>query len=93
MAVGAILYLWSIQFLYACSGNENVIQNLAHAMETHMICHNYRIYHKNRIFMHALVDVVQWLGGRLCYLYELFTLLCKKTKPQFITCVPCGVGC
>jgi hypothetical protein len=33
----------------------------AHVMETPTICHNYRIYHKNRIYMHApmCVDVVQ----------------------------------
>jgi hypothetical protein len=41
----------------------------------------------------ALVDMVQWLGGGLCYLYELFTLLRKKTEPQFMACVPRGVGC
>jgi hypothetical protein len=26
---------------------------IAHAMETLTICHNYRIYHKNRIYMHV----------------------------------------
>jgi hypothetical protein len=52
-------------------------------METFTICHNYWIYYKNRIYMHApaRVDVVQWLGGSLCYLYELFMLLRKKTEP------------
>jgi hypothetical protein len=34
------------------------------AMKTPTICHNYRIYHKNRICMHAPahVHVIQWLG-------------------------------
>jgi hypothetical protein len=54
-----------------------------------MICHNYRIYHKNRIckYAPAYVDVVQWLGGFfLCYLYgiryfcELFTLFMQKNR-------------
>jgi hypothetical protein len=47
-----------------------------HAIKTPKKCHNYRIYHKIRIYMHALVhvDVVQWLGGFLWYLYELFLL-------------------
>jgi hypothetical protein len=33
----------------------------AHAMKTPTICHDYRIYHKNRICMHAptRVDVVK----------------------------------
>jgi hypothetical protein len=46
-----------------------------HAMETHKICNNDLIYHKNMICMHApaCVDMVQWLGGILCYLYEIFT--------------------
>jgi hypothetical protein len=47
----------------------------AHAIETPTICHNYRIYHENRICVHASarVDVVQWLSAFLCYLYEIFT--------------------
>jgi hypothetical protein len=48
----------------------------ANAMETHMICHNYRIYHKNRIHIHApvRVDVIEWLVEFVWYLLEIFTL-------------------
>jgi hypothetical protein len=71
-----------------------------HAMETPMICHNYKIYHKNRICMQepARVHVVQWLGE--VFMLSLWTIyaisvkyLCylrKKTWPQFMVCVPCG---
>jgi hypothetical protein len=33
-------------------------------MKNPTICHNYRIYHENKICIHALVrvHVVQWLG-------------------------------
>jgi hypothetical protein len=65
-----------------------------------MICHNYRIYYKNKICMHAPthVHVVQWLGEVFYYLFELFTLfmwsiyaICaKKIEPQFMACVPHG---
>jgi hypothetical protein len=73
-----------------------------HAMETPMICHNYKIYHKNRICMQepARVHVVQWLGE--VFMLSLWTIyaisvkyLCylrfaqKKTWPQFMACVPC----
>jgi hypothetical protein len=35
-----------------------------HAIKTHTNYHNYGIYHKNRIYMHAPahVHVIQWLG-------------------------------
>jgi hypothetical protein len=48
---------------------------------------------------YALVYMVEWLGGGLCYLYELLTLFSrtiyaitqkKKTEPQFMSCVPRG---
>jgi hypothetical protein len=72
------LATWLLEILYIYGGNKAFKSNqphavememsskiCAHAMETPTICHNYRIYHKNRICMHApqLVDVVQWLGG------------------------------
>jgi hypothetical protein len=45
-----------------------------HAMKTHMIFHNYQIYYKNRICMHAPVHVhvVQWLGG--VFMLSLWTI-------------------
>jgi hypothetical protein len=46
----------------------------AHAIETLMIFHNYRIYHKNMICMHASVRVHVVQMRFFCYLYELFTL-------------------
>jgi hypothetical protein len=67
-------------------------------METHTICHNYRIYHKNRICMYAL-RMCTWSSGWaefLCYLFELFTLFVwtiysiRAKKPQFMDCVPRG---
>jgi hypothetical protein len=46
------------------------------AMETATICYNYRIYHKNKICMHALARVHGSRGWArfLCHLYKLFTL-------------------
>jgi hypothetical protein len=70
-------------------------------METPTICHNYRIYHKNRIYMHAptCMNVVQLLGGVLCYLYEplhyfyeLFTPFVQKIGTTIMACIPRGVG-
>jgi hypothetical protein len=51
-------------------------------METPTICHNYRIYHKNRICTHvpARVDVVQCLGKVFMLSYELFTLFAQKNR-------------
>jgi hypothetical protein len=43
----------SSKFLLACSGNENIIQICVHAMETHMICHNFLDLHKNINRMHT----------------------------------------
>jgi hypothetical protein len=45
-------------------------------MKTPTIFHNYLIYHKNKIYMHATAHVhsaqVQWLGKVLCHIYKLF---------------------
>jgi hypothetical protein len=46
----------------------------ADTMETSTICHNYRIYHKNRICMHVLVHGSSGWTAFLCHLYELFML-------------------
>jgi hypothetical protein len=63
-------------------------------MKTPTICHNYRIYHKNRICMHAraYVHVVSWLGRvfmlSLWTIYTIFVdyllYLPKKIEPQFL---------
>jgi hypothetical protein len=53
----------TIQFLRACSGNEN-------AMETHMICIIIEIYHKNRICMLRL-RVWTWFGGWTVFIVSL----------------------
>jgi hypothetical protein len=48
----------------------------ADAMESFTICHNYRIYHKNRVCMHAHARVhgsSVW-SRFLRHLYGLFTL-------------------
>jgi hypothetical protein len=55
-------------------------------METPTICNNYRIYHKNRIFMYVLARVGFYAITMkyLHYLCELFALFTQKTKPQFM---------
>jgi hypothetical protein len=102
MTVGAILYLWRHPFFARMQWKQKISSKIcAHAMETLTICHNYRIYHKNRICKHAPLDVVQWLGGVLCYLYELFKLflsniyaICaKKIEPQLWLASRMRVGC
>jgi hypothetical protein len=59
-------------------------------MKTSTICHNYQIYHKNRICMSS-----GW-ARFLCHLYELFTLFLWTIyaiciEPLFMLCVPGGV--
>jgi hypothetical protein len=71
-----------------------------HTIKTHTVCHNYRIYYKNRTCMHAL-SIYTWSSDWaefLCYLYELFMLFLwtiyaihVKTEPQFMACVPRGL--
>jgi hypothetical protein len=67
MTLGAILYLWNYP-VFACMQWKKKISSHDR--------HNYRIYHKNRICMHAhaRVHVVQWMSDVLCYLYKLFML-------------------
>jgi hypothetical protein len=60
-----------------------------HAMKTPTICHNFWIYHKNKISMHAAVhvhvDVVYAISmNYLRYFCELFLLFAQKTEPQFM---------
>jgi hypothetical protein len=76
MAVGANLYLWSHPLFAQAVETKMSSKICAHAMETPTFYHNYRMYHKNWILMHALVrvHVVHWLGGFVWYLYEICTL-------------------
>jgi hypothetical protein len=58
-----------------------------HAMETSTTCHNYRINHKTRNYMHVrgvgCGPVADWgfyaiFINHLCYFYELFMLFTQK---------------
>jgi hypothetical protein len=66
MAVIVILYLYMKPSNFCVHVMEMKMSSkiCVHAMETHTVCHNYWIYYKNRICMHAPthVHVVQWLG-------------------------------
>jgi hypothetical protein len=73
-----------IQFLCVCNGNENVIQNSRACTKN---SHNYRMYHKNRICMHAM---------RMCTWSScgLFTLFMQKNKTKIYGLRPTReVGC
>jgi hypothetical protein len=83
MVVGVILYLCNYPIFVHAVETKLSSKIFAQAMKTLTICHNYRIYHKYRIFMHAPGLVV----GRgfyvismnyLCYFREVFMLFAKK---------------
>jgi hypothetical protein len=63
---------WSVGTIYdprelpgVSTAGPGIGRGVTHAMKTPTIYHNYCIYHKNRICIHAPmhVHVVQWLGG------------------------------
>jgi hypothetical protein len=69
---------------------------ITHAIETSTIYHNYRIYHKNRIYMHAPACgswSTGWPGFMLCTIYSIsmnyLYYLRKKTESQIMVCFPC----
>jgi hypothetical protein len=72
-----------------------------HAMETPTFCHNYRIYHKNRICMLRMCTGPGTGRGfyaisknYLRYFYELFMLYPQKNRTQSMACIPHGwLGC
>jgi hypothetical protein len=67
-----------------------------HSMKTPTICHNYLIYHKNKIYMHATARLHMSSGWArfLCHLYKLFMIFTQKNKTIIYGVHPIwGLGC
>jgi hypothetical protein len=85
MAVGAILYLWSHPFSRACSGNENIIQNLRKLPRYATIIESTIKIWSACMHLHVWTWSSGWAGFyvismNLRYFYELCTPFVQKKQ-------------